>query len=214
MRAKVEALAKKYFQNGRSGIPAVDDVLDSYLLNNFDFDDNMMLYYIVAVQLDDGKFDEAIKARLADFEPSDDPGEGDGDDDNKDEEISYTDLLDPDKLKKIVTKYQTQGTTGNTSIDSLFKTYQKNGTTGYAQLDTLLKNAGLKVTGSSSIDDALNQLLGGGTGSSSGSSSSGPKDTRVFFNAVLGYNDQLKEAELIRKGLYYGDKIDKLEVEE
>jgi hypothetical protein len=29
MRAKVEALAKDYFQNGRSGFPAVDDVLDS-----------------------------------------------------------------------------------------------------------------------------------------------------------------------------------------
>lgn len=215
MRAKVEALAKKYFQNGRSGIPAVDDVLDSYLLNNFDFDDNMMLYYVVAVQLDDGKFDEAIKSRLSEFPASDDnSGEGDGNEDDKDEEISINDLLNPTKLKQIVAKYQTQGTTGNASIDAVFAKYQKSGTTGNATLDTLLKNAGLKITGSSSINDALNQLLGGNKGTSSGSSSSGPKDTRVFFNAVLGYNDQLKDAELIRKGLYYGDKIDKLEVEE
>ena len=223
MRAKVEALANKYFQNGRSGIPAVGDVLDSYLLNNFGFDDNMMLYYVVAVQLDDGKFDEAIKARLSDFPASDD-NSGEGNDDESSLMEQYGHYLTQENVDKLVQAYQmTGGQSPSKELDEPFRwltSYRKTKDSDYnktkdpffTKLNSLLAKTNLR--GQSSIDDALSNLLGGNKGSSSGSSSSGPKDTRVFFNAVLGYNDQLKEAELIRKGLYYGDKIDKLEVEE
>lgn len=247
MRAKVEALAKKYFQNGRSGIPAVDDVLDSYLLNNFGFNDNMMLYYVVAVQLDHGKFDEAIKARLADFEPSDDPGE----DDESDFEL--TDEI----VEKMISEYLKNGKVENQVMNDLIEAYLLKGTTGDERLDKPIdayiasgKADGALVsayyiytiTGEVSNNPTIEKLFSnyyntGNAGNTkmtkwfksnnlpiktkpstntnaTGSSSSGPKDTRVFFNAVLGYNDQLKDAELIRKGLYYGDKIDKLEVEE
>jgi len=51
------------------------------------------------------------------------------------------------------------------------------------------------------------------SGGGGGAASNQPQDTRIFFTAVLGYNDELKNAELVRKGLSYEDKIDKVEVE-
>ena len=207
MRAKVEALAKKYFQNGRSGIPAVDDVLDSYLLDSFGFDDNMMLYYIVAVQLDDGKFDEAIKERLSGFKSS---GESSGSESSLMEQYGH--YLTQDNVNKLVQAYQmTGGQSPSKELDEPFRwltSYRKTKDSDYnktkdpffTKLNSLLAKTSLR--GQSSIDDALAELLGKpSTNTGSSSAASGPKDTRVFFNAVLGYNDQLKDAELIRKGL-------------
>ena len=45
-------------------------------------------------------------------------------------------------------------------------------------------------------------------------SSSEPEDTRIFFSVTLGYKPALIEAELQRKGLYYDEKLTKLEVAE
>ncbi len=41
-----------------------------------------------------------------------------------------------------------------------------------------------------------------------------PEDTRIFFSVTLGYKPALIEAELQRKGLYYDEKLTKLEVAE
>lgn len=122
--------------------------------------------------------------------------------------------LTQDMVEELVNKYLTSGTTGNALYDQLIKKYLETGTTGNSALDKLIKEyltnaiVGGEITGDD-LESLLGSLLGGTTGDGTQSA-----DTRIFFTVSLAYNDNLKNAELIRKGLDYTDKIQKLEVEE
>ena len=241
MLDQVEKLVNKYFKDGTSGIAVFDEVLENYFLTHYGTQDNVRLCQVIGLKLDNGKFDEAIKSRLADFPASDDDGKLDIDFDIEEIMNEYIEngKVENAAINAMIEKYLTTGKTGagaavdekidayiasgkldgkvkeaynlytilgivpngNKTIEKLFSNYYNTGNTGNAKLTKWFKNLGLKKAPASSSQP------------SSGTAST-PKDTRVFFNAVLGYNDQLKDAELIRKGLYYGDKIDKLEVEE
>lgn len=201
VKAQLEKLVKKYFEADTSGNPVLDAVVTNYLLHDAGRYDNVKLGKLLKDQIEGGCFDEAIKTRLADYAA----GTGGSEDDNPSGDLN--DLLTMENLKILVKKYNEKGKTGIAEVDALFYRYVNMGTTGKPELDLALMLAGLKVKGSSSIDDALSQLTGSG-------SSAAPQDTRVVFNAVLGYNEELMNAELIRKGLYHGDKVDKLEVDD
>ena len=126
-------------------------------------------------------------------------------------------------LQDLVDKYKKDGSTGNNKLDALFFLYLMRGTTGNKELDALLKELGLNVgkdpvkpndpskPGGDNWEDIWEDLFGGGN---SGGTPTGPVDTRITFTAVLLYDEDLIQAELIRKGLDYDGKIDKLEVED
>ena len=203
VKAQLEKLVQEYFSKDTSGNTVVDDVVTGYLLHGSGRYDNKKLGNLLKEQIEGGCFDEAIKTRLADYAA----GTGGSEDDKPSGDLN--DLLTMENLKNLVKEYKDNGTTNIAEIDALFNQYVKKGTTGKLEWDLALKLAGLEVKGSSSIDDALDKLTGNGS-----NASSGPQDTRVVFNAVLGYNEELMNAELIRKGLYSGDKVDKLEVDD
>ena len=94
----------------------------------------------------------------------------------------------------------------NATIVTMFDNYYK-GTTGNAILDQRIKLAREQVAA-----DALNAALNKGSGG--GGQQAAPADKRIFFAVVLNYNEDLKNEELNRKGLYYDDKIERLEVDE
>ena len=77
------------------------------------------------------------------------------------------------------------------------------GTTGIEVLDKMIYSY-LNPPQPSSDSGNKNQSSGG----------TPVTDTRVFFSAVLGYNSELLNAELERKGLSYTDKILPMEVTE
>ena len=141
--------------------------------------------------------------------------------------VGYDRMIDQyirsDAVKKMLVdlakKYNENGTTGNSKLDALFFLYLIRGTTGNPELDALIKELNLfpgkdpSKPGTSnpskpggSLDDFWNNLLGGGT-------QTGPVDTRITLTVTLLYSQELKDAELIRKGLDYDGKIDKLEVD-
>jgi len=70
------------------------------------------------------------------------------------------------------------------------------------------------TTGVDAIDRIFSQYLGGSGNGGNGGTTGGTviQDTRIFFTVMLGYNDELRNAELDRKGLDYEDKVLKLEV--
>ena len=90
------------------------------------------------------------------------------------------------------------------------------------------KDTGTKTTNNKALDerlfelnkeiavDALNAALNNanGDGGGGGGQQAAPADKRIFFAVVLNYNEDLKNEELNRKGLYYDDKIERLEVDE
>ncbi len=111
-------------------------------------------------------------------------------------EKKLAEYLASDEWEKWLYQYLLYGTTESSVLNDILKKYQTTGTTGVTLLDKQLQG-----------------LLGaGGLGSITSNGSSTSTDTRIFFTVSLGYNDALKEAELARKGLYYTDRVDKLEV--
>ncbi|MBQ9844419.1 MAG: pilus assembly protein PilM [Oscillospiraceae bacterium] len=104
------------------------------------------------------------------------------------------------------------------SIVKMFDNYY-GGSTGSRALDDRIRDLG-KVIASEAINNA-GQSGGGSSGGGGGSSGGGggggsskPKDTRVYFAVILNYNEELRTAELDRKGLDYKEKIGELEVGE
>jgi hypothetical protein len=123
------------------------------------------------------------------------------------------------KVAELVKKYLSDKTTGNTLYDALLKKYFADGTTGIKKLDELIKKYQDSIIGGGTNDDLLDLLdkffgNGGTTGTGTGTGTGQTVDTRIFFTAVLGYNEELAMAELERKGLDYESKVDKLEVAE
>ena len=60
------------------------------------------------------------------------------------------------------------------------------------------------------LQDAMNNANQGGGG---GGGQQEPQDTRVYFLVVLNYTEELRQAELNRKGLDYSAKVEELEVD-
>ena len=119
-----------------------------------------------------------------------------------------------EQVEEMMNKYLTTGTTGNKAFDELIQKFVKTGTTGNEKLDQMIKDFVTEYmnnaqNGSDSLMGAIDSLFGGGTGTPGQ-----PVDTRIHFVVTLGYNEDLKNAELIRKGLDYSEKIDKVEVTE
>jgi len=93
------------------------------------------------------------------------------------------------------------GGTGIEHLDKLLTQYAKKEIDKIAELEAALKKANEKAKEESKKD-------------ASGGNSKEKQDDRYRFTATLGYTDELREAELKRKGLSKDDKIAPLEVGE
>ena len=115
-----------------------------------------------------------------------------------------------------------EGGTVNTLLSSLVATYRKAGKTGHDVMDGLFKkyeDKTINSTGIWSLDKALREvyyeLLTATTQQAAQQASAGiAKDTHLYFSVYLNYKEDLRNAELNRKGLDYEKKIEKLEVGE
>ena len=115
------------------------------------------------------------------------------------------------ELKELLFYYlYNKASLGNEAIVTMFDNYYE-GTTGNPILDERIKAMGKEIA-ADAIQDAINNANGGGGGG--GGQTAGPEDTRIFFAVVLNYSDELRDAELNRKGLAYDDKLKRLEVDE
>lgn len=119
-------------------------------------------------------------------------------------------------IEKLVQKYINSGTTGVDLLDQLIYKYSTTGTTGNAVLDALIKEYLNKylndyINGGNTNGDDLSNLIGSLLGGNTGTGTT-VTDTRIFFTVTLSYKEELKEAELVRKGLSEIEKIPRLEV--
>lgn len=127
-----------------------------------------------------------------------------------------------EKVDGLVEKYSKSGTTGNKELDSLILMVSRGESTGNAKLDKFINDRLKEAMKDVGLDDdslgqLIESLLGGGNKGNGGAGGGGggqPQDTRIFFQATLKYNDALKAEELTRKGLFYDDKVEKVEVAE
>lgn len=182
-------------------------ILEEYILKDGDVTETKKSYAnkIIQAYIDKqttgyAKIDSIIAAYLKD-------GTSGGTEKPKEEFIigNYTEP----QLKYLMDLYRKNGTTGNQEQDqllySILYVYNRDKTTGIPKLDKFLEEY---FDG----DDLASLLLA--LQGNNGTGSSGPVDTRIHFTAALAYNDNLRSAELNRKGLNYEEKIDKLTVEE
>ncbi|MBR2048475.1 MAG: hypothetical protein IJ960_07750 [Oscillospiraceae bacterium] len=229
-KEQVAEMMEKYLEDGTTGNPLYDELIANYLTTgttgNPDLDKLIEDYLkenpnagftkeqvaeMIEKYLEDGTtgnplYDELIRKYLED-------GSTGNPQLDKMIEDYMKDLLGgdgkftPELIGELMDKYLQDGTTGNPVIDKLIYKYITEGTTGNAEWDKM-------------ITDYLKNLAGGGGGGGNGGNGGfgggmgNPQDTRIFFTVSLGYKDELKAAELARKGLYYDAKISKLEVEE
>ena len=91
------------------------------------------------------------------------------------------------------------------AIKTMFANYYFGNGTGSKALDARIKALEKQL-----LDDLLNELNKKNAEKNAGQPYVQP-DTRIFFTVVLAYNDELKLAELERKGLNYEDKIPLIE---
>lgn len=218
--SKVDTLLNKYITDGTTGITAADTVLVGYLTNATTGNpkiDEMLKNYIWA-----GKADDEIAILYARYATDGKTGLPEIDAlvegfvANKTTGIPELDV----KIKECIANYDPDTPTtepskpteptlpqaGIITQDSFLASLQlyiSQGTTGIPVLDQM-------------IAAYLNPPQGDSDSGKSSSSSGGTQvtDTRVFFSAVLGYNSELRNAELDRKGLNYTDKILPMEVNE
>ena len=236
---KIEELLNKYLEDGTTGNPVLDELINKYLREGTTGNpwlDEKIKEYMDGMGGGGGEetFGGFTKEELMDMfnkyleegttgNPVVDKmiekylntgSTGYPDVDKMIEEYIEAGYID-DVMEDLVDKYLKDGTTGNAVLDKLISKYLKDGTTGIPALDKLIEKyiSGLLTggTGGDSLEDLLNSILGGG-GNGGNGTGTGPVDTRIFFTVQLSYNDELKNAELIRKGLSYNDKIRKLEV--
>lgn len=128
-----------------------------------------------------------------------------------------------EELKQLALDYILNKTTGDPELDAIFEKlladYAANKTTGIPALDKILDQYWPYISGNTggnggdSLGELINGILGGNGGSTGGTTGGMTGgDTRIFFTVSLSYNEELKNAELARKGLNYSDKLEKLEV--
>lgn len=111
--------------------------------------------------------------------------------------------------------------TGAKYVERLVGLYRKDKTTGISSIDTLIKQyeAEKKIYNNHDFETALTRaymaLLNATTQKAAQQASAGiAKDTHLYFSVYLNYKEDLRNAELNRKGLDYEKKIEKLEVGE
>lgn len=212
---KLDELLNKYIVNGTCGNDAADETFEKFLrdkttgvavvdtaLENFVWagkaDEEITILY--ARYLKDGKTGiPAIDALVEEVKANGNTG------------IPKLDV----KITECISKYDpnkvpTQPDSGNSGESALpqagiitqesflasLQKYMSEGTTGIEVLDKM-------------IYSYLNPPQPSSDSGNKTSSSGGTQvtDTRVFFSAVLGYNNALRFAELERKGLSYTDKL-------
>lgn len=120
------------------------------------------------------------------------------------------------EIKALVNKFiMNNGNTGSPVVNELLEKFYRTGSTGNKRIDALIMKAAQigGGTNDADFDKLISELLGGTNPDGTGEGGE-EQDTRVKFTALLGYNDELKSAELIRKGLYTENKVQKLEVGE
>ncbi len=108
------------------------------------------------------------------------------------------------QLANIVVAYRKAGKTGLDNLDKLIKSYEdkKINSTGIWPLDKALKRIYFELL-TATTKQAAQQASAGIA-----------KDTHLYFSVYLNYKEDLRNAELNRKGLDYEKKIEKLEVGE
>ena len=118
------------------------------------------------------------------------------------------------RVKYLVNQYDSKKKTDNPKFDELMKKYYSSNpkSTGNARLDTAIDRIRPKPTTGSGTATKPNQQQQQQQQQNNNGTANGPEDTRVMFTAMLGYKNELKFVELIRKGLSAQDKVDKLEV--
>ncbi len=199
-----------YIENGSTGNKKVDQMIAKYLAEDFNINNEQLANKEVEKMINDyisyGTTGNVLTDAMIEKYLTT------GTTDNAELDKMLNDYIDAghmdDEIKLLMDKYINTGTTGNPTLDKLIKNFYDTGTTGNERLDSLILNAVLMdgATGEDDINDLLNNLLGGsGTGSGTG-------DTRITFTVSLGYNEELKNEELNRKGLFENAWIKKLEV--
>ena len=220
MDNKLNELLNKYITDGTCGNDAADDTFEKYLrdkttgvgsvdtaLENFVWagkaDEEINILY--ARYLKDGKtgipaidalveevkasgttgiqkLDVKIKECISKYNPDQSPSQPE---DNKPDQpaLPQAGLITQESFLASLQKYMSEGTTGIEVLDKMIYSYLNPPTSTDSGNKTSSSSGGTQVT-----------------------------DTRVFFSAVLGYNANLRNAELNRKGLSYTDKILPMEV--
>lgn len=222
MDSKLNILLNKYITDGTCGSSAADETLEKYLrdkttgvaaidtaLENFIWsgkaDEEITILYARYVK--DGKTGiPAIDALVEEVKTSGKTG------------IPKLDV----KITECISKYDpnAQPPEDSTQKPSEPALPQAGIITQESFLASLQKYISEGTTGIEVLDKMIYSYLNPPTSTDSGdktSSSSGGTqvtDTRVFFSAVLGYNNELLNAELSRKGLSRTDKILPMEVTE
>ena len=119
------------------------------------------------------------------------------------------------ELKKLMYYYlYKKSAIKDTSVVEMFDNYYER-TTGSKAMDERLRKLGKDIASEAINSGGQNTGgTGGGSGGGGGSGSGKPTDTRVYFAVILNYNEELRAAELDRKGLDYEEKVSELEVDE
>lgn len=238
LNADIATMADAYLKNGTTGNDMIDNMLALYIATGSSGNkklDALLDGYLTGDKLETNKtpMEEQIAEMLKKYITEGTTGNAvadtlivkwlaTGSTGNEALDKKISDYINSgalnDTMKALAQKYIANGgKTGIEVLDKLLENYFNNGTTGNKLLDALLKKFMSTDTtlNNDMLNDLINQLLGGNNGTTGTGTGSGQAvDTRITFTVYLGYNDELKNTELTRKGLSYSDKIVKLEVEE
>lgn len=205
----LDELIRKYQDEGTTGNDALDEIIDGYLGGS----DTEKLGTYLKLYLTYGTTGIADKTALIEKYIT----TGTTGDEESDEVLSeYINGGNvSNELKGLLYMYLYKRTSlnGYDAILTMFDNYFEGDGTGSDALDEQIKNC-LKVIAEEALKNATSNSGSNANKNSGSGAKAAVTDTRVYFAAVLGYNDELKNAELDRKGLSYEDKIEKLEVEE
>jgi len=208
-----DILLKKYMETGSTGIPKLDALIEKFMGGSDDptpgYDKEQIKALIQKYMKDgttgvpfyDNLIDKYLKYGSTGVEELD----------KMIEEFINEQMksISQDELKAMLEKYMKDGTTGNKLYDKLINKYMYEGTTGIPALDALIEKAIKDMIGKP--DDKPNDQPGNTPGGNGGNTQQ-PADTRTYLTISFAYNEELKKAELDRKGLDYNEKIGALEV--
>lgn len=210
----IDGMLEKFLRTGSTGNTTIDGVIKDYLKTDKFMDkiEELLTKYLVEGATGNKLLDELIGNYMKDGKTGN-PVLDELINDYIDEMLKE---LDDKKVGELVKKYLADKTTGNDLYDALLKKYFADGTTGIKKLDELIKKYQDSIIGGGSSDDILDLLdkFFGNGGSTGNAGQQASVDTRIFFTVYLTYSEDLIEAELVRKGLDYSEKIDGLEVVE
>ena len=229
---KIDPMIIKYIKEGTSETPAFDKILDSYILtgkSGTDYD-ALIAYRINNIPY---PYDDATKEVIAEYLETGNIKNGELKkaldlfmDPGKSNSTTMDDLfyrcfdtfaqeqwIYDSNFKTLMNTYlASQGAnSGDVRLNKMLKRLQvTKKSSGSAYLDKLVSAYYDEVYKSGDKEQVQNAVNNAVKDSSSGGGT--PTDTRVSFTVSLGYNDELKRAELERKGLSDDSMIAKQEV--